>query len=247
MAHNHNKDAQHKFSRNLLKPSLIALAISSSFALPALAQKAIADALARSAATSLRNLAESAEKMPEADYSFQATKETRTFAGFVGHTINSAYNSCSRAKGEANPNKEDFEKTPPAKAQLVAAVVPGGGVLLTVAFRHYSGIADATPQRRTEGRGHRCTSRARPTESASSASCSGSIPSSRLTIGSGMYVTSGSSRRDWRDRSMSRHTRATTVVSHPPRFSMPLASERVRWIQDSCTASSASLSEPSMR
>ena len=58
--------------------------------------------------------------MPEADYGFQATKDTRTFAGFVGHTINSAFNSCSRAKGEANPNKEDLEKVT-AKARLVEA------------------------------------------------------------------------------------------------------------------------------
>jgi uncharacterized damage-inducible protein DinB len=58
--------------------------------------------------------------MPEGDYSFQATKETRTFGGFVGHTVNSAYNSCSRAKGEANPNKDDLEKVSD-KAKLVAA------------------------------------------------------------------------------------------------------------------------------
>jgi len=87
---------------------------------PALAQKVIAEALARSAAGTFRNLVESAEKMPEADYSFQATKETRTFAGFVGHTINAAYNNCSRAKGEPNPNKEDLEKVT-AKAKLVEA------------------------------------------------------------------------------------------------------------------------------
>ena len=89
-------------------------------AAPALAQKAVADALARSAAGTFRNLVESAEKMPEADYSFQATKETRTFGAFVGHTINAAFNNCSRAKGEPNPNKEDLEKVT-AKAQLVAA------------------------------------------------------------------------------------------------------------------------------
>ena len=89
-------------------------------ALPALAQKAVADVLARSAAGTFRNLVESAEKMPEADYSFQATKETRTFAGFVGHTINSAYNNCARAKGEANPNKADLEKET-SKAKLVEA------------------------------------------------------------------------------------------------------------------------------
>jgi hypothetical protein len=89
-------------------------------AIPALAQKAIADALARSAQGTFRNLVESAEKMSEADYSFQATKETRTFGAFVGHTINSAFNSCSRAKGEPNPNKEDLEKVT-SKARLVEA------------------------------------------------------------------------------------------------------------------------------
>ena len=44
-------------------------------------------------------------------------------------------------------------------------------------------------------------------------------PSSRLTIGSGTCTSSGSSRRVSRERSMFRHTRATTVVSQPPRFS----------------------------
>jgi hypothetical protein len=47
------------------------------------------------------------------------------------------------------------------------------------------------------------------------------IPSSPLTIGSGTCAPKGSSRRDLRERSMSRHTRATTVVIHPPRFSTP--------------------------
>jgi uncharacterized damage-inducible protein DinB len=89
-------------------------------AVPAFAQKVVADAMARSAAGTFRNLVESAEKMPEADYSFQATKDTRTFAAFVGHTVNAAYNNCSRAKGETNPNKEDLEKVA-AKAKLVEA------------------------------------------------------------------------------------------------------------------------------
>ena len=62
------------------------------------------------------------------------------------------------------------------------------------------------------------TSSASPTESASTASCSGSA-ASRVTIGSGTATSSGIFRRDLRDRSMSRHTRATTVVSQPPRFS----------------------------
>ena len=87
---------------------------------PAMAQKAVADVLARSAAGTFRNLVESAEKMPEEHYGFRATPETRTFAAFVGHTINSAYNNCSRAKGEANPNKANLEQET-SKAKLVEA------------------------------------------------------------------------------------------------------------------------------
>jgi len=44
MAYNYNSDTQHKFSRTLLKPSLIALAISSCFAGSALAQEQAKDA-----------------------------------------------------------------------------------------------------------------------------------------------------------------------------------------------------------
>src|SRR5690606_484592 len=43
MAHNNNIDAPHKYSRTLIKPSLLALAISSSFAGTALAQDAVAE------------------------------------------------------------------------------------------------------------------------------------------------------------------------------------------------------------
>jgi uncharacterized damage-inducible protein DinB len=99
---------------------LLSCAMVLASALPALAQKAIADVLARSAAGTFRNLVESAEKMPEEHYSFQATKETRTFAAFVGHTINSAFNNCSRAKGEDNPNKANLEQET-SKAKLVEA------------------------------------------------------------------------------------------------------------------------------
>ena len=87
------------------------------------------------------------------------------------------------------------------------------------------------------------TSSARPTESASSASSSGWTPS----IGSDTCTPSGSSRLDLRERNMSRDTRATIVVSHPPRFSTPLVSQRCSRSQVSWTASSASLSEPSIR
>jgi len=91
------------------------------------------------------------------------------------------------------------------------------------------------------------TSKASPTESAISASCSGSSWSAGPTIGSGMRTSSDSSRRAWRERSMLRLIRATTVVSQPPMFSTSVVSVRSNRIQASCTASSASVVEPSMR
>jgi hypothetical protein len=50
-----------------------------------------------------------------------------------------------------------------------------------------------------------------------------------------------------RDLMVFRHTRATIVVSQPRRFSMPPLSARLTRSQVSWTASSASLSEPSIR
>jgi hypothetical protein len=44
-----------------------------------------------------------------------------------------------------------------------------------------------------------------------------------------------------------KHTRAITVVSHPPRFATSLVSAPLNRSHDSWTASSASLSEPSIR
>jgi hypothetical protein len=59
------------------------------------------------------------------------------------------------------------------------------------------------------------------------ASCSESVQSSPFALGSASWLPSDSSLRDARERSMSRQTCATTVVSHPPRFPMPLPSERL--------------------
>lgn len=70
------------------------------------------------------NLVKSAEKMAEPDLSFKPAgtgPDIRTFGQILGHVANSNYAYCSRAKGEPNPNKQDFEKTA-AKADLVKAL-----------------------------------------------------------------------------------------------------------------------------
>ncbi len=66
-------------------------------------------------------------------------------------------------------------------------------------------------------------------------------------MGSATWVSSGASGRVRRVRRKFRQTRATTVVSQARRFATSLVSDRLSRIQASWTASSASLSEPSMR
>ena len=98
--------------------SVLSLALAS----PAFAQgKVLAEALDRMHANVARNVVEAAEKMPEAEFGFQPTKDVRTFAGFVGHVANAEFGYCARVKGEANPNKQDFEKVV-GKAALVAGL-----------------------------------------------------------------------------------------------------------------------------
>ncbi len=96
--------------------------------LPALAQAppptgpiSLAQAMQRSQAGIQRNIVEAAEKVAEADYAFKPTPEVRSFGQLIGHVANSQYQICSGAKGEANPNKEDFEKLA-AKSALVDAL-----------------------------------------------------------------------------------------------------------------------------
>ena len=64
------------------------------------------------------NLIKAAEQMPEADYSFKATPEVRSFGQLVGHVANANYMFCAMVLGEKSPNSTDLEKTT-AKAGLV--------------------------------------------------------------------------------------------------------------------------------
>jgi uncharacterized damage-inducible protein DinB len=63
-----------------------------------------------------------AEKMPEANYSFKATDDVRSFGQLVGHVANASYFFCSSAKGEKSPAKANIEKTMTTKAALVEAL-----------------------------------------------------------------------------------------------------------------------------
>jgi uncharacterized damage-inducible protein DinB len=59
--------------------------------------------------------------MPEADYSFRAAPEERSFAQFVGHIADANYFMCSVAAGEKTP-AGGFENRKATKAELIKAV-----------------------------------------------------------------------------------------------------------------------------
>lgn len=68
------------------------------------------------------NLREAAEKVPEDKYSFKPSQDVRNFGQEVGHDVNAEYNFCARAKGEPNPNKENYEDGKRSKAELIKAL-----------------------------------------------------------------------------------------------------------------------------
>ena len=68
------------------------------------------------------NLIESAAKVSEADYSYQPTKDVRTFTQMFAHVANSQFSLCAAAKAEANPNKDNFEQTATTKPAVAKAL-----------------------------------------------------------------------------------------------------------------------------
>ena len=70
-----------------------------------------------------RNVVESAEQMPEADYGFKPVDTVRTFGQVLAHVADSNYFYCARSKGEAPPVPDGtLEKTATTKAAIVKAL-----------------------------------------------------------------------------------------------------------------------------
>ncbi len=68
------------------------------------------------------NLTEMSTKMPDADYTFQPTKEVRTFGQLMGHAANAQFGQCAAAKGVANPNQGNDNEKKATKAEFVKAL-----------------------------------------------------------------------------------------------------------------------------
>ena len=83
------------------------------------------------------NIVKAAEKMPEANYSFKATPEVRSFGQIVGHIADAQYLFCSAAKGEEK--KSEIEK-----AETKAAIVEGLKASVAYCDAAYAALTDAT-------------------------------------------------------------------------------------------------------
>jgi uncharacterized damage-inducible protein DinB len=95
----------------------------------------------------------SAEKMPEANYSFKPSPEVRNFAAILGHLADDQYFFCSAAKGEKKDTKIEKEVT--SKAALVEELKTA----FTYCDSAYAGLTDATgPTMMKFGRGERSLS-----------------------------------------------------------------------------------------
>ena len=70
-----------------------------------------------------RNIVESADQMPEADYAFKPVDSVRSFGAILAHVAGASYEFCAAAKGEKPAHAEDeFEKTAKTKAEIVKAL-----------------------------------------------------------------------------------------------------------------------------
>ena len=70
-----------------------------------------------------RNLLDSAQLMPEANYAFKPVDTVRTFGQILAHVAGANYLFCAPAKGEKSPYSEDhFEKTATTRATIIKAL-----------------------------------------------------------------------------------------------------------------------------
>ena len=70
-----------------------------------------------------RNIVESADQMPEANYGFKPVDTVRTFGQILAHVADSNYFYCARSKGEAPPVPDGtLEKTATTKVAIVKAL-----------------------------------------------------------------------------------------------------------------------------
>jgi uncharacterized damage-inducible protein DinB len=86
-----------------------------------------------------KNLSDSAQLMPEADFAFKPTAAVRTFGAILAHVAGANYVFCSAALGQKSPHAEDeFEKSATTKAAITKAL----GDSIAYCDKAYSALTD---------------------------------------------------------------------------------------------------------
>jgi len=99
---------------------VLAMSLLVSAAAPPAAPNPVSDAVRDSWNSVKRNIKESAEQMPEANFGFKPTKDVRSFAEIIGHVAGASYEFCASARGEQTPFAEGaFEGNMTLKSDLV--------------------------------------------------------------------------------------------------------------------------------
>ena len=133
----------------MLGKSLLLTALFLSGVAPAASAQTKAGAASQPIAQALRqswddvrlNIKESADLMPEANYSYKPTAEVRSFGQILGHLAGANYVFCAAAKGEKAPHAEDeFEKSATTRASIIKAL----GDSLTYCDAAFASATDAT-------------------------------------------------------------------------------------------------------
>jgi hypothetical protein len=83
-------------------------------------KQTLSSAMIRGYTAIQRDLLEAAELMPEADYLFKPTPETRPFGQLIAHVALAQFLSCSYLQGGPSPKAAEKEETPRSKAVLIA-------------------------------------------------------------------------------------------------------------------------------
>lgn len=101
----------------------LAASASASAQTPSGGGQLIASALRQSWDSAKKNIRESADVMPEANYSFKPIDSVRTFGEILAHVAGANYVFCSAAKGEKTPHAEDeFEKSAKTRPAIIKAL-----------------------------------------------------------------------------------------------------------------------------
>jgi uncharacterized damage-inducible protein DinB len=86
----------------------------------------------------MSNVLKAAEQMPEADYSFKASPDVRSFGQLIGHIADGQYEFCAPAIGDET-KRPSVEKTKTSKSDLVQALKDAYGYC----GKAYEGMTDA--------------------------------------------------------------------------------------------------------